>query len=114
MNKDFKKFAETATEKDMDELCEKIQNDYPDPKEIDFTKQGWGHSFNPDTEYGVWVKHGSGFYSGFGNSIRLGSVVLLNLVSGNIGRLLVVDIEKMQDPRDMFFASVVLLGYKDK
>lgn len=114
MNKKLEKFVMTATEKQMDDLIENLQKENPNSKEIDYTTQCWGHSFDPLNEHGDWVISGLGFYNGFGKgSLKIGDYILLKLVSGNIGKYIIIDLERMKDPKDMFDASVVLIGYKN-
>lgn len=108
---DFEKFAKTASEKDLDRYCKAIT----EGAEIDFTNSGWGHAFNYIRTYGKLVQFGTGHYGSMWGSKPLteGSVLLLKTSSGKIGRYLVLSCRFERDPRDMYWAYIVCIGYKE-
>lgn len=107
---DFNKFLEQATESDL----EKYEETLTDGREIDFTTQCWGHAFNPDKKVGNFGHYGCGFYGAVLGSkkVTAGDICLLKTANG-IGKFLVLNVRYENDPRDMFWAYVVCVGYKE-
>lgn len=104
-------FKSEPSEEQLDQLI--ADNEIKEwDHEVDYTRQMWGHAFNVTDSY-HYVHYGYGFYSHVYTApgIKAGSILLLKTANG-IGRYLVLYIKKCNDPKDMFWAYVVNIGYK--
>lgn len=90
---------------------------WPDSREIDYTRQGWGHALhigkNWTTEKPFNI---TGHYFGrgliFDKGIKEGDVLLIRMTNGSTGKLRVHKIGWFRDPNDMFSAKVRFDGLK--
>ena len=110
----FEKFCENFDENKMSEYVSTISND--NPKEIDYTTKTWGHTFNTEKTIKNIVHYGYGFYSGSQiigtRKIKEGDFLLLNNESEKVGKYLILKIKYEKNPRDMYWAYIVCIGYK--
>lgn len=109
---DIVKFLEQAGEKELNDYTETL----PVGREIDFTSQGWGHAYTADRKVGAFAHYGSGFYGSVLGSkgVTKGDFLLLKTASEKVGKYLVLNVEYVRDPNDMFWAYVVCVGYKNQ
>jgi hypothetical protein len=68
------------------------------PKVIDFTHRTWGHNFTVHQNDGKTVK-GSMWLEG---RPKVGDILLVERVSGKVGRLRLIEVEWCVDPHDMY------------
>jgi len=112
----FKKWIKNTTVKQL----QKYTKDWKFGITVDMTHKMWGHTFNVDPEKDIpsFVTYGHGFYSGgqlIGTrKLQKADILLLNAQSSRIGMFMILHIEYVKNPNDMFWAYLGCVGYKDK
>jgi len=112
------KYFKTAGKEELNAVTESFDND--DPKEVDYTTGIWGHAFNVQDHFendtGL-VHYGYGFYAGAGligvRRLKAGDTIIKDTEKKKKGIYLILHIEYVRDPDDMFWAYIVCIGHKD-
>lgn len=91
---------------------------WPDSREIDYTRQRWGHALHIGKSWSTDNKFDlTGHYFGKGliydKGINEGDILLICMSNGKTGMLRVYKITWFRDPNDMFSATVMFEGLKD-
>lgn len=102
----FKEWAKNASEKEI----EKFMDDVPEKgNTINYTNNCWGHAYYPE-KVGGYFLCGHGFKSGMRDPIgqvKRGDYFLVKW-GGKIYKLVVAQIEYVDDPKDMFFCHTLI------
>ncbi len=99
---EFRDWAKTATMKQVEELMKPVK----EGRTISFVNQVWGHAINPEPHGSIFYKC-HGFFNPY-NRIKVGDFVLTKNDSGKIFKLVVAHIDYEDDPKDMFWAFIIL------
>lgn len=89
-----------------------------DPHRYDCTKETWGHTCNIDSKSKFDITDGpknerGTYYKCDGHlhpSVRVGDQVIISFEKGDV-ILTFVEVTNCRDPRDMYFATIGVLGY---
>jgi len=89
-----------------------------DSIEVDYTNAYYGHSFSVSESINSnpYIFYGHGFYSGRqligSRRLKVGDILLLPLKDNKIGKYFILEIKYESDPVDMYWATLVGIGYK--
>ena len=110
--KDFNKFLEKATAKDIDKYIKSLGD--TDGRIIDYTKSHWGHTFNHEKKAGEFAHYGHGFYGSVLGSKKLkeGDFLLMKTASNKVCKYLILKIDYVNDPSDMYWAYIIGIEYQ--
>ena len=107
--KNFYVWIRTCTERDMEKYLSRLERKNKAPKIYDMRHYTWGNGFDIIDTIRPWLWQGYGFTKG----INPGDIFIKNCESGQTGKFKVIFIMYCTNPRDMFFAWVVNVGYVD-